>query len=162
MSKLVNSILNYIQPFVKYTWIILIIVIFLLVGYYGYKRYAAPAISDSVYKDVANANRRGLNADIYFFHADWCPHCKKAAPEWKDFQDEYNGKSVNGYTIVAHDFNCTEDSGENSNEKIAEMVQKYNIQGYPTIIITTDDGKTINFESKITKKSLETFVNSAL
>lgn len=158
MSKLVNSILNYIRPFTKYAWVFVIVILFLAVAYFGYRRFAAPAISKSVYKDVANSGSRGLNADIYFFHADWCPHCKKAAPEWQQFSDQYNSQNVNGYTIVAHDINCTTDS----DPEVAAIVQKFNIQGYPTIIITTDDGKTINFESKITQSSLETFVNTVL
>ena len=162
MSKLVNSILNYIRPLTKYAWVFLIAILFLVVAYFGYKRFATPAISNSVYKDVANASSRGTNADIYFFHADWCPYCKKAAPEWKKFMDQYNSQNVNGYMIVAHDIDCTADSGNNSDPEVAAIVKKFNIQGYPTIIITTDDGKTINFESKITQSSLETFVNTVL
>ena len=162
MSKLVNAFLNYIRPFTKYAWVFFIIIIFAIVAYYGYKRYAAPVISKSKYKDVANAEQRGYNADIYFFHADWCPHCKKAAPEWAQFQSDYNGKTINGYTIITHDVNCTDDKTDSGDTQVADMIQKFNIQGYPTIKLTTDDGKTIDFESKITKNSLETFINNVL
>ena len=158
MSKLVNTFLNYIRPFTKYAWVFFIIMIFIIVAYMGYKRYAAPIAAKSAYKDVANTNQRGMNADIYFFHADWCPHCKKAAPEWEKFQSEYNGKTLNGYTIIAHDVNCTNDEDPGT----ADMINKYKIQGYPTVKLTTDDGKTIDFDSKITKNSLETFVSTVL
>lgn len=162
MSKFVSTVYNYIRPLTKYAWLLVVVVLIVLVGYYGYSRFAKPIISKDIYKDVANANTRGKNADIYFFHVDWCPHCKKAAPEWQKFQSEYNGKSVNGYTIITHDIDCTADSANNTDTTIASLIEKYDIQGYPTIKITTDDGKTIDFESKITQKSLETFVNNVL
>lgn len=162
MSKLVNAFLNYIRPFTRYAWIFFIIFMFITVAYYGYKRFASSKIDNSKYSDVANAEHRGYNADIYFFHVDWCPHCKKAAPEWEKFRSEYNGKTVNGYTIVTHDIDCTEDKMENENQNVAEMIKKFDIQGYPTVKLTTDNGKTIDFESKITKNSLETFVNNVL
>lgn len=162
MSKLVSSILNYTRPITKYAWIIFLIILFAIVAYYGFRRFAKPVISKEVSKDIANANTRGMNADLYFFHADWCPHCKKASPAWKEFYAEYNGKTVNGYTLQLHDINCTEDSADNSNPAVAEIIQKFNIQGYPTVILQTDDGKKIDFDSKITKKSLETFVGTVL
>lgn len=162
MSKLINNILNYIRPFTKYAWLVIVIILVALVAYYGYSQFAKRATIKSQYKDVANANSRGLNADIYFFHVDWCPHCKTATPEWEKFQQNYNGKSINGYTIVAHDMDCTEDSADNSNPQIAELIQKFNIQGYPTIKVTTDDGKTIDYDAKITANGLETFINTAL
>jgi len=162
MSKLVNAFLNYIRPITKYAWVFLIIIIFIILLIILFKRYAVPAISKSKYKDVANSDQRGLNADIYFFHADWCPHCKKAAPEWAKFQEEYNGKSVNGYVIVTHDVDCTSDSLDTQNQDTANMIKNFNIQGYPTIKLKTDDGKTIDFDSKITSSSLEVFINTVL
>jgi thiol-disulfide isomerase/thioredoxin len=162
MSKFVNAFLNYIRPFTKYAWVFLIVIIFVIIAFYAYKKYASPAISKSKYKDVANAEQRGLNADLYFFHADWCPHCKKAAPEWSKFESEYNGKSINGYTIITHDIDCTKDSMEDQDQNVADLIKKFDIKGYPTIKLTTDDGKTVDFESKITKNSLETFVNNVL
>jgi thiol-disulfide isomerase/thioredoxin len=162
MSKFVNSFLNYVRPYIKFLWLFLVVFIFVAATYFGYKKFAAPAVSTDKYKDVANANRRGLNADVYFFHVDWCPHCKTAAPEWKKFETEYNGKTINGYTIVTHDVDCTEDSADSSNRAVAEIIKKFNIVGYPTIKITTDDGKSFDFESKISQKSLDTFVNSVL
>jgi len=158
MSKLVNAFLNYIRPFTKYAWVFFIIIVFVIVAYWGYKRYAAPRVAKNEYKDIANAQQRGMNADLYFFHADWCPHCKKASPEWNKFQEEYNGKNVNGYTLITHDVNCTNDEDSDT----ANMINKYKIQGYPTVKLTTDDGKTIDFDSKITKNSLETFINNVL
>ena len=37
------------------------------------------------------------DAEIMFFYANWCPHCKAAKPHWKEVTDEYEGKEVNGY-----------------------------------------------------------------
>ena len=58
---------NYILPYRSVLFIILLLVIFIIVGYYGYKWYATPIINKKEYDDVANANRRNKDIVIYFF-----------------------------------------------------------------------------------------------
>jgi thiol-disulfide isomerase/thioredoxin len=67
-------------------------------------------------------------AEVFFFYADWCPHCKSAKPEWSKFKSEYNNTMVNGYKVVCIDVNCTTEGGETS-----KLMQTYDIQGFPTI-----------------------------
>jgi len=160
MSSLVNAIVNRIKPYFKYVLLFVILVIFMYAGYYGYKKWGAPKVDSNKFRDVANADRRSSGVDVYFFHVDWCPHCKKAEPEWKKFADEYDGKTVNGNKISCHSIDCTDD-GKND-PTIAEIIQKNNIQSYPTLKLAKDNGEIIEFDSKITKDSLETFVNSVL
>jgi len=113
-------------------------------------------MSKSPSTNVANANRRSQNADIYFFHVDWCPHCIKSAPEWKKFADSTNGKVVNGFTIHCHDVDCT----DNSDPQVAAIIQNNKINGFPTVKMTFDDGTTVEFESNISQQSLATFVET--
>jgi thiol-disulfide isomerase/thioredoxin len=96
-------------------------------------------------------------ANFMFFYATWCPHCKKALPEWYPFCDQYNNKKVNGYTIKCNrdGTNCTKDD----DPKIASIVSQYKIESYPTIIIMRE-GKRYDFDAKITKSALEQFVES--
>jgi thiol-disulfide isomerase/thioredoxin len=56
-------------------------------------------IKDKDQKNISNANRRIQTAVIYFFHADWCPHCKKALPIWQEFVSKYDQTNVNGLII---------------------------------------------------------------
>lgn len=159
MSKIVDTILNLVRP---YFWIILVIVLFILfslAGYYGYKKYAKDVIAKTKFADVANADRTNRGATIMFFHVDWCPHCKTALPQWNKFKDAHNGQQINGYKLKCVEVNCTNDSED---ENIATMITKYDIQSYPTVKLVIDGGETIEFDSKITKDSLHTFVTTVI
>ena len=96
------------------------------------------------------------DAEIILFHVDWCPHCKTAKPEWDSVSNEYDGKDVNGYTLQFTEVNCTEESPE-----IQEMIEKYNIEGYPTIKLIKGD-QVIDFEAKPTKDTLTQFIKTVL
>lgn len=101
----------------------------------------------------------GGNLTIYFFHVDWCPHCKTAAPEWNAFKDEYNGKTVKGFKITCVDTDCTDDSSP----EIKALMDKYNIESFPTVKgVLENEGKSkvMSYEAKVNKKNLEKFVNT--
>ena len=162
-SKLLNTILNSLRPYANFIFYIIIFIIFLVVAILAYKQYAVPAINKSPFTDVANADKRGQTMDMFFFYADWCPHCKKAKPEWEDFMSKNDGKTFNGSTIKCHSVDCTDDSSTEvvtTDMNTAQMIKKYNIEGYPTIKLVRGDGTAYDYESKITRSSLETFVTT--
>jgi thiol-disulfide isomerase/thioredoxin len=169
MSKIVDAILNSVS---RYSFIILVVVLFVafsFAGYYGYKKYMEDKIAVTKFADVANADRNNKNATIMMFFVDWCPHCKTAKPEWDKFKSAYDGKPINGYMLKCVEVNCTDDSPANykgetspSADRIAALIKKYNIQSYPTIKLVIDGGETVEFDSKITKDSLATFVNTVV
>jgi thiol-disulfide isomerase/thioredoxin len=156
MAGIVDLIYNrYIR---KYSWIVLIIIlliIFILLGVYGYKKYHESKKPLKPFKNVANANTRGKPAEVLFFYANWCPHCKNAKPEWYKFKEEYDGKLMNGWQIQCVEIDCTDENNETSNKLIAE----YKVESYPTIIMVVGDNK-INFESKVTSSALSQLVIS--
>jgi thiol-disulfide isomerase/thioredoxin len=161
-SKLINTILNTLQPYGNYIFYIIIFIIFLVVAILAYKQYASPVINKSSFTDVANANNQNVSLDIFFFYAEWCPHCKNAEPQWDDFSKNNDGKSFNGLRLKCHKINCTDDSSTKIFETgitTAEMIKKYNIEGYPTIKLVKGN-TTYDYDSKITRTSLETFVNT--
>jgi thiol-disulfide isomerase/thioredoxin len=92
-----------------------------------------------------------------FFYADWCPHCKVAKPAWNDVKAEYENKTINGYTVIFIDVDC---SDENSTE-VQRMMDQYTIEGFPTIKLLKD-GQVIDFDAKPTKDSLTQFLNTVL
>ena len=94
---------------------------------------------------------------VTLYYADWCPHCKKAEPEWESFKQSTDGKSINGYKVSCVNINCTNED----DSKTSEYINKFNIDSYPTIKMVKD-GKTIDFESRITTSSLDSFLNSML
>jgi thiol-disulfide isomerase/thioredoxin len=88
------------------------------------------------------------------FKVDWCPHCKKAAPQFQAVENEYNGKVVNGYKL-----NFIVIDGEDpANET---MVNDHKVQGYPTIVLTKD-GKNIEYDAKVDEPTLKKFINTMI
>ena len=154
MPGLIDVISNYIKPYYFRFLTVTILLIFIVVGYYAYNIFYVK--SQSKFSNIANNNDREEDAIIYLFHVDWCPHCKKAMPEWNKFSAKYEGKQINGYTIKCIDMDCTNESPD-----IISAINKYSIESYPTIKMIKD-GKTIEFDSKITETSLESFVNTML
>lgn len=151
MSQFTDLLKKYIRPYYNYIITLLIVVILLLVAYFVLKRY-------NLFEnfDVANdSDKQGSACVIYFFHADWCPHCKKALPEWESFKQTNDGKMINGYKINCVDVNCTNEDDANT----TQLINKFNVEGYPTIKMLKDS-KVIDFESRITTSSLNSFLDT--
>jgi thiol-disulfide isomerase/thioredoxin len=157
MAPILEFLSTKIRPYYSIVLIAVITIIFILASYYGYKQFILPSLNDKtkVFKDVANNGERRGEIDVLLFHVDWCPHCKKALPDWVAFCSENNGKPVNGYTVNCDPagINCTDDS----DPKIAALVSENNINSYPTVILFKD-GQRYNFEAKLTKNALDQFV----
>lgn len=156
MSNIISLLYN--RFFSKYTriiFIILMVILFSYIGYNGYKKYYKAQKDMKQFSDVANTNTRKKDAQVLFFFADWCPHCKKAKPEWQQFKEEYDGKVVNGYSISCQSIDCTTDKDPNT----ATLIKEYNIESYPTIIMGVGDNK-IDYDAKVTKSGLEQLVLS--
>ena len=148
--------LENITKFVKKNPLYLFIgsLVLIVVVFFGYQWWTSQtATKFSAPKVEAMSNKE---AELILFFADWCPHCKKAKPEWESVKSEYEGKAVNGYNIVFTEYNCTQETPE-----IEELVSKYSIEGYPTIKLLKDN-QIIEFDAKPTKSSLEQFLNTAL
>jgi thioredoxin-like negative regulator of GroEL len=154
MPSLVEAVRKITRPY--YYWVILavVLVVFIYITYYYFKQ--RQSITSEAYADVANANRRSKEAIVYFFHVDWCPHCKKALPDWNQFKSSMNGKEVNGYILTCSDINCTDETADT-----AALINKFNIESYPTVKLVRDS-QTIEFDSKITASTLDSFITSML
>ena len=161
MSTTVDLLLSYVRAYYFYIMIALLIVVFVAVGFYAFKQFYPSVTNTNKFADVANTVPSGKEITITMYHVDWCPHCKKALPDWKLFVDEYNGKLVNGSTITCVDLDCT----DNKDPKIKNLLDKNPvIDSFPTVrgVMVGSDGKEINiqYKSKITKDNLEKFVLS--
>ena len=155
MSGLIDVALKYIRPYYYYIIAIIVLIIFLVVANYAYTKFYKNKKANK-YSDVANANRRNKEVQIFFFHVDWCPHCKKALPEWNKFKSQYDGQEKNGYVIRCVDLDCTDETAP-----VTQAINKYSIESYPTVKMLKDEN-TIDFDSKITSTTLEQFVNNML
>jgi thioredoxin-like negative regulator of GroEL len=154
MTTLTELVRKAVRPYHTWITIALVLAVFLYATYYYFN--SRSKITLEHYEDIANANRRSKEAIIYFFHVDWCPHCKKALPAWQQFKTASNGKEVNGYILTCMDVDCTE---ENANT--TSMINKFAIDSYPTVKLVRDN-QTIDFDSKITASTLGSFITTML
>lgn len=157
MAGFVEVVTKFFRPYKRIILVIFILIIFIIVGVYGYRRFYSVPEKTRDFKDVANANRRNPQIQIYLFWADWCPHCKKAKPEWVAFSQEYDGKIVNNYEIQTTDIDCSDPNGQDP--QVQNMLAEYRVNSYPTII-ALKDSQVVGFDAKITKSSLDQFVES--
>jgi thiol-disulfide isomerase/thioredoxin len=146
----------------KITWTHLTIagvaVLLSIVAYYIYNKKVS-SLSKPSYHTNSELNSKdgdGKEAELLFFYATWCPHCKTAKPIWNEFVKEHDGKIVNGYKLIFTEVDCTKE-----NPDVEKMMNTYKIEGFPTIKLLKDE-QIIEFDAKPTKSSLEQFINSVL
>jgi thiol-disulfide isomerase/thioredoxin len=132
-----------------------------LIGFLVYYFYVVPhAKSPQQYKPNSEHVELGetddKSAELLFFYADWCPHCKTAKPIWEELKSEYKNKTINGYHVVFTDVNCSEETAE-----VERMMNQYSIEGYPTIKLLKD-GQIIEYDAKPSRDTLVQFLNTVL
>lgn len=133
--------------------------VFIIVAVLVYYYYVSPAMKTK-YKpnseQVPAGSTSSKEAELMFFYADWCPHCKAAKPIWNDLKAEYESKTVNGYKVVFTEVDCSEETPE-----VEKLMNQYNVEGYPTIKLIKD-GQVIEYDAKPTKETLTKFLNTML
>jgi thiol-disulfide isomerase/thioredoxin len=141
----------------KIVGIFLLAVVLAIIAYYIYQNsYPSASKNASVYNPNQGGQGSGKEAELILFYADWCPHCKTAKPEWEQVKAEYNGKDVNGYSLIFTDVNCTNESAD-----VEKMMNTYKIEGFPTIKLVKDN-QIIDFDAKPTKSTLTQFINTVV
>ena len=140
------------SPYRKWVLRLVLLFLFIALSIFLYRQFTESR-KTKIFNDVANANTREKIIEIFFFHVDWCAHCKTAMPEWSSFSTEYDGRRLGEYVVKCIPVNCTNDD----NPKIARFIQKYKITGYPTVKLMKDD-VSVAYDAKINKNSLEQFV----
>mgnify|MGYP003993879925 FL=1 len=144
----------------KYVIIAVLSLLFIVIGFFVYKSYvgssdSSPTMTDDIYDD-GSGESNSSDAELMFFHVDWCPHCKTALPEWEKIKKEYNNKKINGHRILFLEYNCTEET-----EETTKKIETYKIEGYPTIKLKID-GRVIEFDAKVNKENMEQFLSTVL
>jgi thiol-disulfide isomerase/thioredoxin len=142
--------------------IIVGVIIFVILAIYYYYNHVSPKLktsyranSEGEFGSTGNSGPT-KQAELMLFYADWCPHCKTAKPIWNELKTQYQNKTINGYQVIFTDVNCTTESAETE-----QMMNKYNIEGFPTIKLLKD-GQIIEYDAKPTKETLNEFLNTVL
>jgi thiol-disulfide isomerase/thioredoxin len=154
-AELTKKIKDYTSKINTTTFVMFaIIIIFISVAIYLGNSKFKPKFNDNLENE--NDSNNHSQAELMMFSVDWCPHCKKAKPIWEELKQEYENKSVNGYTIIFTDIDCTNESPE-----IEQKIIKYKIEAYPTIKLLKN-GQVIEYDAKPSKATLEEFLNTVL
>lgn len=134
------------------------IILGIIVGALCYYYFVIPITSGKTYypNNEIGAQTGSNSAELMFFYADWCPHCKAAKPIINDLKTEYENKTINGYKIIFTDVDCSEESAE-----VEKLMNQYSIEGYPTIKLLKD-GQVIEYDAKPSKDTLIKFLNTVL
>ena len=125
------------SKFLKYLSIELLILLLLLIiisvfNYFSKTQYLIEGFNN--------------NPQLTFFYAEWCGHCKKMLPEWEDFEKKYPS-------------NCKK---YESKEISDEMSKKYEINGYPTIVLIQNNEKIKDYTGERNSSSFANFLNEYL
>jgi len=144
---MVNVFYNTLKSFKK-LHVVLKIIIFL--GLFFLIRVGLDALLWGNYQnndDDKEGFEDSQGKNVILFHWKNCGHCKKMMPEWERFKKLNAGKT--NFKII------TVEKDENP-----KLIQKYNVQGFPTIIGTNNGKKVKEFEGERKAEDLMTFGNS--
>lgn len=143
----------------KFLFVVITIALLIWAIVFVYKKYLVPKMNPTyaANKEFVDTDEDGKEAEVLIFTVDWCPYCKKAMPVWNKFKEEYEGKTIRGYTLYFKTINCTDEN----DAEVKDLLNKYNIEGYPTIKLIKD-GEPITFDAKPEIKTLESFLQTVL
>lgn len=92
----------------------------------------------------------GADRSLVICKADWCGHCKKAAPEFQKLLGASPMTLKDGSKIVVKILDADKDKSE---------ISKYKVKGYPTILIDSN-GQTTEYPGERTASGVIDFLNS--
>lgn len=88
-----------------------------------------------------NAN---MENKLTFYHMNGCGHCDKFNSVWDDFTSNYSGTPQLNF------------------EKVGSDNAPSSVTGYPTVILTSKDGSTSEFNADRTTGELQRFISDNL
>ena len=128
MDKIVKKLKTYVNP--KNLPRLALLLFLLIVLFYFYSTYLKEGFDAT--PDNLDQYINGDKPTLVLFYADWCGHCKKLKPTWSKTAELAKEK---GLTMIQINVGGEESDSEETKKKNAEISKKYNIDGYPTIIL---------------------------
>ena len=86
----------------------------------------------------------GNPATLTYYYMENCGHCKRFAPEWDTFVQNYTGQ------VKLRKVEMNEAGGD---------LEKYNISGFPTILAVDENGDKKDYDGPRTSEGLTKFLN---
>lgn len=101
----------------------------------------------------SSAPEKEREAQFIFIFADWCGHCQKTKPVWKQLQQKVKKIGNTKITYRLLDAEAPEN---------AQTVDAYNVAAYPFIILIKPDGKKKVFSEKRSVAGFTAFLQKHL
>lgn len=92
----------------------------------------------------------GASTEVVICKADWCGHCKTAAPEFNKLLSASPITLQDGTKATVKILDADKDKAE---------LGKYKIRGFPTVLIAKD-GQTTEYGGKRTSEGILEFLNT--
>lgn len=128
MDKIVKKLKSYVKPNnLPRLALLLFILIVLFYFYSTYLKEGFDTTPDSLEQYISSDK-----PTLVLFYANWCGHCKKLKPTWAKTAETAKEK---GLTMIQINVGGEENDSEETKRKNAAISTKYNIDGYPTIIL---------------------------
>lgn len=128
-----------------------VMLLFLGVGLYYYFNVAQTKSTFLENKEFVD-NEFTDEAMLYFFHTTWCPHCKKARPEWEKVVKKVEGQTINGVKVITRDVDC---------DKEDELAGSFGVEGYPTIKLAKGN-QVFDFDAPPKADKIMAFLETSL
>lgn len=103
-----------------------------------------------LYLNKSNEGFQGSNKEVVICKADWCGHCKKAAPEFQKLVGASPITLQDGTTATVKLLDADQDKSE---------ISKYKIRGYPTILVV-NGSETTEYPGERTYDGVLQFLNN--
>ena len=87
----------------------------------------------------------GNPASCNYYYMEQCGHCKRFSPEWDQFVQTYTGP------VKLRKMEMNEAGSD---------LEKYNIQGFPTILCIDENGETKDYDGPRTSDALNQFIDN--
>ena len=81
--------------------------------------------------------------------ADWCGHCRKAAPEFAKLKQASPLKLRNGQTVIVEELDADKDK---------EAVGALGVKGFPTLMIVKPGGERVEYPGERTYDAVVAFL----
>ena len=91
-----------------------------------------------------NVENFGNPASCTYYYMNNCGHCKTFTPEWDKFVKTYTGP------VTLKKVEASE---------AGDDLEKYNIQGFPTVLFLDDAGNSKTYEGPRTSEGLNKFIS---
>lgn len=132
MNKLFKM-LNNISPTIKRIIKVAIVYVIMIALYF------------LIFKKKTSVENFGNPASCTYYYMEQCGHCKRFSPEWDTFVQTYIGP------VKVRKVDMSE---------AGDDLEKYNISGFPTILIVDENGDHMDYDGPRTSEALTKFLSS--